>query len=70
MLTFQDFADYCDLSDEEIRSILNGASVTDMESCAIIAEKIDPKLQCRKKDEFLQLYLQKAENTSNKNRTH
>lgn len=70
MLTFRDFADYCDLSDDEIQCILNGTRVTDVETCTIIPEEIDPKLKCRKKDEFLQLYLEKAENLSDKKRTH
>lgn len=70
MLTFQDFADYCDLSHDEIQRILNGASVANVELCTIVPEKINHKIQCRKKDEFLQLYLQKAENLSDKKRRH
>lgn len=39
MLTFKDFTDYCDLSEDEIRAFSNGANISPIEACALAYEK-------------------------------
>ena len=70
MLTYQDCADYCDLSDDEIQGILNGVNVPPIEVCAMVQEYSDSPQECRKLLKFLMDYLEKAESKSDAKRSH
>lgn len=70
MLTLQDCCDYCDLSDDEVQGILNGANVTPIEVCAMVQEYADNPAECRKMLKFLQDYLEKVEQRSDAKRSH
>lgn len=70
MLTFQDCADYCDLYEDEIQGIINGANVSAIEVCAMVQEYSDSPQECRKMLKFLTDYLEKAESHSDEKRSH
>jgi hypothetical protein len=70
MLTFQDCADYCNLSDDEIQAIMNGANVTPMEACAMAQEYADSPEECRKMLSYLLEYMEKEEARADAHRCH
>lgn len=70
MLTFQDCADYCGLSEEEIQGIVRGARVTPMEACAMVRQYADSPKECRKMLNYLLEYMEDAEGRVDANRCH
>lgn len=70
MLTYKDCSDYCDLKDDEVQGILNGANLTPIEVCAMVQQYADNPKECRKMVQFLQEYLEKAECKADENRSH
>lgn len=70
MLTFQDCADYCDLSDDEIQGIVNGAYVSPIEVCAMVQEYAESPEECRKMLKYLLDYMEKAEGRVDAHRCH
>ncbi len=70
MLTFQDCADFCDLSDDEIQGILEATNVSPIEVCAMVEEYANSPKECRKMVGFLLEYLEKVESRSGEKRAH
>ena len=70
MLTFQDCADYCNLSEDEIQGILKGTNVPAIEVCAMVQEHADSPAECRKMLKFMMDYLERAEVHADAKRSH
>ena len=70
MLTLNDCADFCDLSDDELLGLLEGADTTPIEVCAMVQQFADSPKECRKMVGFLQAYLEKVESKGNAKRAH
>ncbi|MBC8209424.1 MAG: hypothetical protein H8E21_00045 [Gammaproteobacteria bacterium] len=70
MLSYQDCADYCDLSEDEVSGLLNGANLTPIEVCAMVQQYADSPQECRKMIKFLQDYMETVEAQSNEKRSH
>lgn len=70
MITFQDCADYCDLSQDEIEGLLEGTKTSPIHVCAMVQEFADSPKECRKMIGFLQAYLEKVEGQSDAKRSH
>lgn len=61
MLRFLDFSDFCDLSEDEIKTIANEANVSYMEACAIAHEAEDSPEKSRNVLKLMQQYLEYVE---------
>ena len=70
MLTLEDCADYCDLTDDEIEAITEGAGIPPIEVCAMVQQYTDSPQECRKILRFLMEYLEKVEAHSDAHRSH
>ncbi len=70
MLTYEDCADYCDLSEDEMQALINGLGLPPIEVCAMVQQYADSPQQCRKMLSFLQDYLEKVESSSDAFRAH
>ena len=70
MLTFQDCADYCDLTEDEVQAFSEGTGIPPIEVCAMVQEYADTPQQCRKLLQFLQDYLEKVEVDADAERSH
>lgn len=70
MLTFEDCADYCDLTNDEIEGLTEGLGLPPIEVCAIVQEYADSPQQCRKMLQFLHQYLEKVETLGDERRSH
>ena len=70
MLTFEDCADYCDLSDDEIQAFIDGVRLPPIEVCAMVQQYVDSPQECRKMLRFLQEYLEKVESSGDARRSH
>ena len=70
MLRFTDFSDFCDLSEEEIRTIANGAKVTCVEACAIAHEAEDSPENSRKVLKLMQQYLEHVDKKKDEKRSY
>ncbi|MDF1528029.1 MAG: hypothetical protein P1R74_02775 [Sedimenticola sp.] len=70
MLTLKDCADFCDLSDDELLGLLEGADMSPIEVCAMVQQSADTPSECRKMVNFLQSYLEKVESKGGSKRAH
>ncbi|MCW8920281.1 MAG: hypothetical protein OQL10_08730 [Sedimenticola sp.] len=70
MLTLKDCADFCDLSDDELLGLLEGADMSPIEVCAMVQQSADTPSECRKMVNFLQSYLEKVESKGDSKRAH
>lgn len=70
MLTYQDCADYCDLTEDEIEALADGTGLPPIEVCAIVQQYTDSPQQCRKFMRFLQDYLEKVELSGDDEHSH
>ncbi|MCW8881427.1 MAG: hypothetical protein OQK42_04600 [Sedimenticola sp.] len=70
MLTLKDCADFCDLSDDELLGLLEGADMSPIEVCAMVQQSADTPRECRKMVNFLQSYLEKVESKGDSKRAH
>lgn len=70
MLTFKDCADFCDLTDDEIQGLLEGAKLSPIQVCAMVQQYADNPRECRKMVGFLQSYLEKVEGQADAKRAH
>ncbi|WP_428624427.1 hypothetical protein [Sedimenticola sp.] len=70
MLTLKDCADFCDLSDDELLGLLQGADMSPIEVCAMVQQFADTPSECRKMLGFLQTYLEKVESQGDTKRAH
>ncbi len=70
MLSFKDLSDYCDLSDDEIAAILNGANESPIEVCAMVQQIGEQPQECRRLLRYLQDYLEKTEQDCDARRAH
>ena len=70
MLTFEDCADFCDLTDDEIQGLSEGAKISPLEVCAMVQKYADNPKECRKMLGFLQDYLERVESQADAKRAH
>lgn len=70
MLTFEDCADYCNLSDDEIQAFIDGVGLPPIEVCAMVQQYAESPQECRKMLRFLQEYLEKVESDGDAERSH
>jgi len=69
MLRFADCSDFCNLSDEEIQIISNGANVPYIEACAIAHEAEDNPGFSRDVLELMQQQLEHVEKNADEKRS-
>ena len=70
MISLKDCLDYCDLTEDEIQAIANGANITPIEVCALVQECGDTPKDCRQILQYLQDYLEKVESHEGEQRSH
>lgn len=69
MLRFKDFSDFCGLSNDEIKTIANGAKVPYMEACALAHEAEDSPENSRQVLKLMQKHLEHVEGNANELRS-
>ncbi len=70
MLTFDDCADICDLTDDEIKGLSEGTKLSPIDVCALVQNYADNPKECRKMVGYLQAYLEEVESHSDAKRAH
>ncbi|MCW8883716.1 MAG: hypothetical protein OQK12_00510 [Motiliproteus sp.] len=70
MLTFEDCADFCDLTKDEIQGLAEGTHLHPVEVCALVQRHADNPRECRKMLGLLQEYLERVECHADAKRSH